>query len=156
MWFDTFDSDKTHFKSKKDGKDQENDSIKYHTWPRIPHGKVIKYKKNITNKSQEVSPFPAGDHKAAMNRRESMRSTIFHLDTNDPPKKYGLGTVSKNVLLHIKKGPPTVSYSISPSFESKQLQLCMIDNCIFVFKLKPVIQCTKQNKIYLDYLVYNF
>ena len=24
---------------------------------------------NITNKSQEVSPFPAGDHKAAMNRR---------------------------------------------------------------------------------------
>ena len=27
---------------------------------------------NITNKSQEVSPFPSGDHKAAMNRRESM------------------------------------------------------------------------------------
>ena len=27
------------------------------------------------NKSQEVSPFPAGDHKAAMNRRESMRNT---------------------------------------------------------------------------------
>ena len=24
---------------------------------------------NITNKSQEASPFPAGDHKAAMNRR---------------------------------------------------------------------------------------
>ena len=29
---------------------------------------------NITNKSQEVSPFPAGDHKAAMNRRESMKN----------------------------------------------------------------------------------
>ena len=29
---------------------------------------------NITNKSQEVSPIPAGDHKAAMNRCESMRS----------------------------------------------------------------------------------
>ena len=28
---------------------------------------------NITNKSQEVSPFSAGDHKAAMNRRKSMR-----------------------------------------------------------------------------------
>ena len=27
---------------------------------------------NITNKSQEVSSFLAGDHKAAMNRRESM------------------------------------------------------------------------------------
>ena len=30
---------------------------------------------NITNKSQEVSPFPAGDHKAAMNRRVSMTNT---------------------------------------------------------------------------------
>ena len=30
---------------------------------------------NIINKSQEVSPFPAGDHKAAMNRQESMRNT---------------------------------------------------------------------------------
>ena len=30
---------------------------------------------NITNKSQEVSPFPAGDHKAAMNRRESKTNT---------------------------------------------------------------------------------
>ena len=31
--------------------------------------------KNITYKSQEVSPFPAGDHKAAMNRRVSMANT---------------------------------------------------------------------------------
>ena len=30
---------------------------------------------NITNKSQEVNPFQAGDHKAAINRRESMTST---------------------------------------------------------------------------------
>ena len=30
---------------------------------------------NITNKSQEVSPFSAGDHKAAMNRRKSMTIT---------------------------------------------------------------------------------
>ena len=29
---------------------------------------------NITNKDQEVSPFPAGDHKAAMNRRENIRN----------------------------------------------------------------------------------
>ena len=28
---------------------------------------------NITNKSQEVTPFPAGDHKAAINRRKSIR-----------------------------------------------------------------------------------
>ena len=30
---------------------------------------------NITNKSQEVSPFPAGDHKAAMNKPKSMTIT---------------------------------------------------------------------------------
>ena len=30
---------------------------------------------NITNKSQEVIPIHAGDHKAAMNRRESMTNT---------------------------------------------------------------------------------
>ena len=30
---------------------------------------------NVTNKSQEVSPFPAGDHKAAMGRRKSMKNT---------------------------------------------------------------------------------
>ena len=30
---------------------------------------------NVTNKSQEVSPYPAIDQKSAMNRRESMRNT---------------------------------------------------------------------------------
>ena len=30
---------------------------------------------DITNKSQEVSLFPAGDQKAAMNRRQSMTNT---------------------------------------------------------------------------------
>ena len=34
-----------------------------------------KTQSNLTNKSQGVSPFPAGDHKAAMNRRESMKNT---------------------------------------------------------------------------------
>ena len=54
-----------------------------------PHGKVNKTQLNITNESQQVSTFPAGDHKAAMNRRESMTNT------NDPQKKYRNGTVSK-------------------------------------------------------------
>ena len=53
---------------------------------------------NITNNSQEVSPFQAGDHKAAMNRRESMTNTR-HKNTNDPQKKYHLGMVSENILL---------------------------------------------------------
>ena len=50
---------------------------------------------NITNKSQEVSHFPAGDDKTAISRRESMQIQ----DTNDPQKKYRLGTVSKNISL---------------------------------------------------------
>ena len=41
----------------------------------IPHGKVTKTQLNITNKSQKVSPYPAGDHKAVMNRHESMTNT---------------------------------------------------------------------------------
>ena len=60
------------------------------TWE--SHKKTRKtYKKN---KSQEVSPFPAGDHKAAMNRRESMNTQDIN-NTHDPQKKYRLGTVSK-------------------------------------------------------------
>ena len=55
-------------------------------------------KKYNKHHKQEVSPFPAGDHKAAMNRRERMRIAI-HKNTNDPQKKYRLGTVSKSILL---------------------------------------------------------
>ena len=49
------------------------DTIKYHTWPRIPMGKWQAHS-NTTNKSQEVSPFPAGDHKAHINRRAQRHS----------------------------------------------------------------------------------
>ena len=41
----------------------------------VPHqtqdtnGKVTKSQLDITNESQEVSPFPAGVHKASINRR---------------------------------------------------------------------------------------
>ena len=38
--------------------------------------KVTTSQLDITKESQEVSPFPAGDHKAAMNRRESMTQHI--------------------------------------------------------------------------------
>ena len=67
------------------------------TW--IPHRKVTKTQLNITHKCQEVSPFPAADYKAAMNRRESMTNTTYINNTNVPIKKYRLGTVSKNILL---------------------------------------------------------
>ena len=60
-------------KSKKGGKDQE--SIQSSTTP--DSGKMTKTQLNITNESQEVSSFPAGDHKAATNRRESMANTRY-------------------------------------------------------------------------------
>ena len=47
---------------------------------KIPHltqdnnGKVINLQLDTTNESQEVSPFPAGDHKAHKNRRAQRQS----------------------------------------------------------------------------------
>ena len=61
-------------------------------------GKETTLQLDITNESQVASPFEADDHKAAMNRRKSMRNTR-HKNTNDPQKQYRLGTFSKNILL---------------------------------------------------------
>ena len=66
----------------------------------VPHltqdtnGKVGKLQLETTNESQVASPFPAGDHKAQINRCTKRQKNI-----NDPQKKYRLGTVSKNMLL---------------------------------------------------------
>ena len=44
-------------------------------YKQVPHltqdtiGKVTNSQLDITNESQEVSPFPSGDHKATINRR---------------------------------------------------------------------------------------
>ena len=38
------------------------------------NGKVINSQLDTTNESQEVSPFPAGDHKAHINRRAQSQS----------------------------------------------------------------------------------
>ena len=51
---------------------------------------------DTTNESQEVSPFPAGDHKAHLNRRaQNIANTRQNKNIKDPQKKYRLGTVSK-------------------------------------------------------------
>ena len=50
-------------------------------------------RKHHTQESQVVSPFPAGDHKAAMNRQDSMTDMKY---IKDPQKKHRLGMVSKN------------------------------------------------------------
>ena len=50
-------------------------SNRYNQVPRLTQDTTWESDKtqlNITDESQEVSPFPAGDHKAAMDRRESM------------------------------------------------------------------------------------
>ena len=68
----------------------------------VPHltqdtnGKVTNSQLDTTNKSQEVSPFPAGDHKAQINRRAQRHSKHkTGQNIKDPQKKYCLGTVSK-------------------------------------------------------------
>ena len=64
----------------------------------VPHltqdtnGKRTNSLLDTTNESQEVSPFPAGDHKAYINRRAQRRQ---NKNIKDPQKKYRLGTVSK-------------------------------------------------------------
>ena len=59
--------------SKEEGKDQE--SIQSSTTP-DPGYQWVTSQLDITNESQEVSTFPAGDHKASINRaHESITKT---------------------------------------------------------------------------------
>ena len=53
---------------------------------------------DTTAESQEASPFPAGDHKAQINRR-TQRHNKHETEKNGPQKKYRLGMVNKNILL---------------------------------------------------------
>ena len=68
----------------------------------VPHltkdinGKVTNSQLDTTYESQEVSPFPAGDHKAHINRRIQRHSKDkTGKNIKDPQKKYRLGTVGK-------------------------------------------------------------
>ena len=83
---------------------------------------------NITNKSQEVSPFPAGDHKAAMNRRESMRNTRYK-NTNVPQKKYRREMVSKIILLEVlnRFQPAPTSPLVQMWIKTHRCLVCMKD-----------------------------
>ena len=77
--------------SKKGGKVKE--SIQSSTTPNPGYQKG-KYQKYSKYHQQEVSPFPAGDHKAAMNRCESMRNTrhkkILSSDVDQDTYIFGL------------------------------------------------------------------
>ena len=67
----------------------------------VPHltqdtnGKVTSSQLDTTNESQEVSLFPAGDHKAQTDAHKGIANTKQKKNIKDPPKKYRLGTVSK-------------------------------------------------------------
>ena len=67
----------------------------------VPHltqdtnGKVTNYQLDTTDECQEVSPFPAGDHKAHINRRAQRHSKHKTEKHKRSTKKYRLGTVSK-------------------------------------------------------------
>ena len=50
---------------------------------------------NSQNESQEVSIFPAGDHKAHINRRAQRHSKYKTKNIKDPRKKYRLEMVRK-------------------------------------------------------------
>ena len=77
----------------------------------VPHltqdtnGKVTNSQLDTINESQEGSPFPAGDHKAYINRRTQRHSKHkTEKNTKDPQKKYGLGAVSKIVYWRAETG----------------------------------------------------
>ena len=80
-----------NIKVRKMAKNQETIQSSATPGPGYYMGKLQKTM-NITNKSQEVNPFPAFDHKAAMNRRENMRNTRrkkHKWSTKEVPPKSG-------------------------------------------------------------------
>ena len=73
--------------SKQGCKDQE--SIQSSTTPDPGHQwESDKLTEDTTNESQEVSPFPAGDHEAHTNRRaQNIANTKQNKNIKDPQKK---------------------------------------------------------------------
>ena len=65
--------EETH-ESKKEGKDQKSIQSSPHL-TQDTNWKVITSQLDITNESQEVSPFQARDHKASINRRARKHNT---------------------------------------------------------------------------------
>ena len=60
------------------------------------NGKVTTSQLDITNECQEVSPFPAGDHKTSINRRARKHTKTKNNinNINDSQKKHRPGTVT--------------------------------------------------------------
>ena len=65
----------TSLESKEEGNDQESIQSSTTLDPGHHMGKRQSTRKHHIQENQEVSPFQAGDHKAAMNRQDSMTNT---------------------------------------------------------------------------------
>ena len=93
MKSETFHFDGWHVESKY----QELMGPRYNQVPHLTRDTIWEGDKNTrkhhTNESQEVSPFPAGDHKAARNRQDNLTKTKPN-NKKDPQKKHRLGMVS--------------------------------------------------------------
>ena len=91
----TYKANFVHYKVSKGAKIRN----RYNQVPHLTQDtneKVTNSQLDTTNESQEVSPFPAGDHKAHINRRSQIHSKHnTEKNIKDPQKKYRLGTVSK-------------------------------------------------------------
>ena len=98
------------------------------------NGKVTTSQLDIKHNSLEVSPFPAGDHKALINKRarKHNKKQDRH-NINDPQKKHHLRTVSKNIL---QEGFNRCHSA--PNSQFVQLEI-KISNCSIVYKISKKV-----------------
>ena len=74
--------------SSKEGQDQESIQSSATPYPRHRIGSDKNTRKRHTQESQEASPFPAGDHKAVMNRQDSIiKRNVIHKLQNGSTKE---------------------------------------------------------------------
>ena len=102
----------------------------------VPHltqdtnGKVTTSQLDITNQSQEVSPFPSADHKTSINRRpRKQNKKLDRNNINDPQMKHRIGTASNYILqegLNRFHGAPN-SPLVQMWIKTRRCLVCMKD-----------------------------
>ena len=94
------------------------------------NGKVTTSQLNITNESQEVSPFPAGDLRHQQAGVHEIITKQDRNNINDPQKKHRLGTASKYILLeglNRFNGVPTSDVQVQMWIKTHRCLVCMKD-----------------------------
>ena len=93
QWFPVHKGLRVYFLKVSNGAKIRN---RYNQVPHLTQDTNGRHHKRGPNEGQEVSPFPAGDHKAHINRHaQNIANTRQNKNIKDPQKKYRLGTVSK-------------------------------------------------------------